>query len=328
MNRIVFFKPQENDPLFSSIPAKLYPEQRLALQKTGDHIHSAYAIRGIAVCRGAETAGRLVLYSGPDAKTLLIGNYECVEQDEAAAALLGAARQYAKEHAFEMLIGPMNGTSWENYRFCTDGGGSFFTEMTHQPYYLQQWKANGFTPLANYASAIDRALADENPAIQEKENEFRAAGIIFRPINTDHYESELEKLFVFCEKAFRKNFLYSPTGRDSFFAKYQAIKNRVVPEAVTLVEYRDEIAGFCFCLPDYLCANEKRLIVKTIARDPEPAFRGLGAVLGLMATRYAKTAGYCAIIHALMHIENHSVDLSERFSGNIFRRYEILSSTV
>ncbi len=325
------FPPRAGAPEMKGFAETLYSPQLLPLQQAGDVINTHYAAAGIAVVKDGETAGRLILYAGTginveEKKALVIGNYECIDDPEAAKKLLEVAEEMARMERYGVLLGPMNGTTWDTYRFCTNPeAGTFFSEMTHQPYYPQQWKDNGFSVLAEYASTIDRDMVWEKPAALEREKELISEGLVIRNIDLDHYEGELERMFTFCERAFRANFLYTPTTWEAFREKYVAVKKWIQPEAVFIAEKNGALAGFCFCLPDHLCATEKRLVLKTLARDKRSDLKGLGMVLGNCVTRFAKANGYAAVIHALMHMQNYSVSLSGQFSGQPFKHYELYS---
>ena len=334
MYSIRTFFPSNEAPEMEMTAKKIYPPQLLPFQQPGDRINTAFAAAGIAVEKNGEPVGRLVLYAATGIaaggeKTLVIGNYECIDDDEAAAMLLEAAAGFARMEKFRALIGPMNGTTWDTYRFCTsDQGDPFFSEMTHMPWYPAQWEKAGFVTLATYVSTIDRKLVCDGEEILRTEKYFSGNGIRIRNIDLDNYERELKKIFPFCEKAFAGNFLYTPAGWESFREKYLAIKNFILPEAVFISENSSgEITAIAFNFPDHRCTKEKRLVVKTLARDPGKEFRGLGEVLANRTQRFAKENGYDAAIHALMYSDNYSLKLSGQYNGEIFRQYRLYSKT-
>lgn len=323
------FLPSETDTCFTRIREILYPEAMRSLQKSGDSIDSAIAFTGLCVEKNGIPAGRLILYK-PELqiegkKVLAAGNYECIDDPEAARLLLDGAMTIAKQEDSDAVIGPMNGTTWSNYRFAVSPiNDPFFSEMIHLPYYAAQWEANGFQPLAGYISTIDRSKRFDPEGIQEEEARFLKAGIRFRNIRLENFEEELALIFPLCEKAFAGNFLFSPVSRETFSRKYLAIKPYIDPSMVFFAETpQKEIAGFAFNFPDHLCKTEKRMIVKTLVRNPRPEFAGLGNVLANLSQRFAAQNNYDAVIHALMHADNYSVTLSEKYHGELFRRYSL-----
>ncbi|HEU4719195.1 MAG TPA: hypothetical protein VFU15_15230 [Bacteroidia bacterium] len=327
------FFPSEDHPLFSSLPGKIYPASLFALQKAGDTINPEFAAAGIAVTNeNNETLGRLVLYANTGIryngkKTAIAGNYECVDDAGASLLLLESAAAFAKKEGFHILLGPANGTTWDTYRFCTgDLQELFFSEMVNLPYYPAQWKNAGFGVAAKYVSTIDHSLKCDGEEVLAIEKKFLGSGFRIRNIDIAQYENELELLFPFLERSFAGNFLYTPVSREIFLKKYTAVKPYLDPRSVFIAENPvGNPVAVAFCFPDHLNKKEKRLIVKTLARDPDPRYKGLGEVLGNLSQRFAKQNGYEAVIHALMYTENYSLKLSGNYAGKIFREYELYS---
>jgi hypothetical protein len=329
------FLPSQTHPLFAELPPVLYGENLLPLQRAGDTINMQYAAAGIAVLQDGKVKGRVVLYAATGIlmygkKTLVLGNYECVNDQQAASELLESAENFARMEGYEILLGPMNGTTWDTYRFCINPeAGTFFSEMIHQPYYPQQWEQAGFKCTAEYISTIDRTKSCDSEATLRAEKQFTTNGIRFRNIDLGIYEQELEALFPLCEKAFANNFLYTPVSWNTFRDKYLAVRPYIVPEMVFIAEREHgSLAGFAFNFPDFLCKTEKRMIIKTLARDPAPDLKGLGDVLGNYSQRFARDNGFDAIIHALIYSGNYSRDLSEQYNATVFKKYSLYSKEI
>ena len=64
----------------------------------------------------------------------------------------------------------------------------------------------------------------------------------------------------------------------------------------------------------------RTVILKTYAS----AQRGVGHLLADHFHRSARDAGFVDAIHALMHVDNISLNRSARHAGAIFRRYALL----
>jgi len=81
------------------------------------------------------------------------------------------------------------------------------------------------------------------------------------------------------------------------------------------------LVGFLFGMPNRLKgAAPKAVILKTYASR----VRGVGHVLADHFHRAARDAGFIDAIHALMHVDNVSLERSKRYSGEVFRRYALL----
>ncbi|MDQ3109432.1 MAG: hypothetical protein M3R17_06015 [Bacteroidota bacterium] len=335
MISIETFLPSQTHWLFAELPAALYAPDVFRLQRSSDTINMQYAATGIAALQDGKVVGRLVLYaetgiSIPGKNVVVMGNYECVKDEKISAELINAAENFARMEGYNFILGPMNGTTWDTYRFCTNPeAGTFFSEMIHQSYYPQQWEKAGFTQMADYISTIDKIISCDKKATLELEQKFIANDIRFRSIDLNQYEQELSSLFSLCEKAFAKNFLYTPISWEIFRDKYLAVRPYIVPEMVLIAERADgSPAGFAFNFPDHLCKTEKRMILKTLARDPANDLKGLGDVLGNLSQRYARDHKFNSIIHALIYSGNYSRDLSEQYSSSVFKHYALYSKEV
>src|SRR3546814_4262636 len=82
-----------------------------------DHYHA-----GIVVSQGDVCLATAVLYINPhiqykNTRVGVVGAYRAVEDKEAVACLFRAIEKLARAAGLDFLIGPMNGSTWEDYRF-------------------------------------------------------------------------------------------------------------------------------------------------------------------------------------------------------------------
>ncbi len=312
---------------FVDFPQRIYPvgSPKFAFpeQIPEKHLTAHYLVlsNGIAV-------GRASLYSNPDLSyqkhvTCTIGNYECQPDDTYAAVLLEKLITEAAIRGANYLIGPMNGSTWENYRFATSHDHPpFFTEPYHHLYYHGQFRQAGFGPLAEYFTNRDTSLTTDRPDIVQREKALRALGMTVRPINLNRYEEEISRIYEFNKLAFKTNFLFTPISQSAFCNKYASAVNFLNP-AFTLVAEDDlqNIIGFYFCFDDVLNTSQKSLIAKTLARHPAPKWHGLGHVMGNLVVRKAAELGYESMLHPFIFSQGTSTRLSESFSGKNYRNY-------
>jgi hypothetical protein len=271
---------------------------------------------------------RLALYNNPHLiynglKAAAIGNFESAEDTRPAKALFEEAFKDAKSLGAGYILGPMNGSTWDEYRFRSNfEKPPFLLEPTHLEYYNQLFLKAGFEPVAKYFSSLNKAISHSRPEVLHKEQSFRESGITFRNINMAHYERELDKLYPFLSKAFSTNFLYTPISKENFNAKYLAATKLIDPDFIILAEDQQEnLKGFIFAYQDHFCQQEKRIVVKTLARDNDKSLSGLGNVLGDLIFRKAAEKGFQSSIHAFMIENGTSTGLSGNYSGEPFKHY-------
>jgi predicted GNAT family acetyltransferase len=250
-------------------------------------------------------------YGGYDCGTL--GNYESINNQEISKMLLDHAILQAKVHGINFLIGPMNGSTWDDYRFCDEGNQTNFLFEPHNPkYYENHFTTVGFHPISEYVTNIDKNMNYDSETIQMREKYLEEIGVTIRPINMNEYENELKKIFQFSLTVFKKNFLFTPISWNEFRKKFFNMKNVTDPDHVLLAEYKDQIVGYVFNIKDNLNKNLNSLIIKKLAVNQNLQFRGLGQILVKKSAEIAKQKNYKAVVHALMNTKNQVVNLSTK----------------
>ena len=249
----------------------------------------------------------------------LIGHYAA--RDAAAAGLLleRACRELA-DRGCGVAVGPMDGSTWRRYRLVTERGGEppFFLEPDNPDDWLDHFLALGFQPIAHYISAVNCDLNRDDPRVNHIAERALAQGIRIRPLDPRHLEDDLRRIYALSAVSFRSNFLYTPIPETDFLTQYRALLPALRPELVLIAEAADQPVGFLFAVPD-LKQTERghpidTVIVKTLAVLPERAHAGLGSLLLAVCQRTARELGYVRAIHALMHEQNASRNLSRHYA--------------
>lgn len=277
--------------------------------------------------------GRLAIFSNNllrynNELTWTLGLYECIDREEVAYALFSTATALAQRSKVSYLIGPMNGSTWNNYRISSDNSNLFFTDECNKDYYVKQFRENGFEEVGCYYSSIDRNINIDldTKAIEEKLNK---QGLKIRNIDLTDYEAELEKLYEITMNAFENNMFFTPIDKEAFIRKYLPIKDLLTSEFVFIAEDRQKkVVGYAICIHDYYNSNEKSLIVKTMARKQVKEWSGLGQLLSKQIVLAAKANDYVSIIHAFIYSENRSLALSKLNSGEVFKKYFLYAKSV
>jgi len=96
------------------------------------------------------------------------------------------------------------------------------------------------------------------------------------------------------------------------------------PAYTVIAKVGEEVAGFVFAYQDMHNQKEKSLVIKTLARDIDKPYGGLGTVLTAIIMRNAIRDGFNHCIHALMIDHNASTSISANYHGQIMSRYELL----
>lgn len=251
-------------------------------------------------------------------KTAAVGGFQC-ESPAAGAALLARAAEMLRSEGFAALLGPMDGDTWHTYRLITETDGSppFLLEPVSGPHDKSAFEAAGFAPVSNYVSTRARLDDAIGPAAPVHLDGVTVAAWDGR--NTDAF---IGKLFDMSTRSFGARAFFKPIDKADFLKLYEPILPLLDPRLVLFArEEGGGLVGFLFGLANRLEGEQARtVILKTYASDRH----GVGHLLADTFHRVARDLGFLDVIHALMHVDNLSLDRSRQHAARIFRRYALM----
>jgi hypothetical protein len=273
--------------------------------------------------------GHLSVYENPFLKhnqepVLLIGDIECTDNKHAFDLLIGKAEEVAVSKNIPYVITAMNGSTWNDYRLpVTAASVPFITDLSQPTYYYEFLLQNGYTCLHKYFSAISDITTEIKPSDKEAEY-LHSQHVKLRSLDIEHFEAELQKIYKLSSAAFVDNPFSSPIDEAGFINKYLPLKPFIDPELVLLAEQNEELVAFVFPLPNIVSKTGKQIVLKTMAKNPSCAIKGLIDIMIKELHRQAFSSGYREIIHAFIYEDNKSLQISKRYNGRIIREYALL----
>ncbi len=262
-----------------------------------------------------------------------IGHYASMA-DDASAALLEEAVRQLRENGCTLAVAPMDGNTWRRYRFVTDFSAQehaeppFFLEPANPPEWPTQFEQAGFTSLAEYYSALNSHLDRPDDRVAPIAARVQANGISIRAARRSELPLELKRIYALTCVAFTRNFLYTELPEAAFLAQYVPVLQHIRPELILLAEQGSALVGYLFAIPDFAQAARvstiDTFVIKTVAILPESRLRGLGGLLVSRAHLAGRELGFKRAIHALMHEDNVSRHISNRYATTM-RRYTLYS---
>lgn len=275
----------------------------------------------VVVRRNGKIITGLCVYSNPYIKhngnsTVLIGNIKCEDNAEVFAMLINETVLIAQKLGAKCIIGPIDGSTWDAYRFSIrEAEGVFSGDIVHDLYYNHLMLSNGFSTLHNYYSSVSKIQ-------QRYTEEPLQIGVTIRNINSCKFEDELRALYPMCVSAFADNELFSPIDEAGFVKKYSAYEKYLDADFVKVAEDDMGIVALFFCY-EGLYRRMPALIIKTIARHPERRYKGLVEMMAKKVLNKAYTEGITYVVHAFMHEENRSLKLSAEYGGKKINEYAV-----
>jgi GNAT superfamily N-acetyltransferase len=255
-----------------------------------------------------------------------IGHFAARDSASAQQLLAHACRELA-DRGSTLAVAPMDGSTWRHYRLVTWRGEAppFFLEPNHPDWWVRDFEAAGFRPIARFVSTATDDLTRRHPLMDPAAERLDAAGVRIRPLDPVRLEEDLRQIYQVSTVSFRDHLLYAPLTEGEFLALYRPHAALVDPELVLLAEQEDRAVGFVFGLPDLLQARRgvpmDTVVVKTLAILPERQLAGLGHVLLSRLHAVAREHGFTRAIHALMLAGGPSVRVSAKYTRTLVRGY-------
>lgn len=190
------------------------------------------------------------------------GFFESTGEAEAAAAVLAAFEAWAIAEGAEAAFGPIDLSTYFDYRLLTGVDGESIEEMIPfpgEPYnplsYGTAFERAGWEPAARYETRV--TSHDERRVYAQRHLGLRsdlvAAGYRFLPMTPAEWMARLEQLHPLADAAFRSNFAYTPLSLELFAVacgEPYIRKTSPVSSMLTLGP-DDDVAGVLLVYPHY-----------------------------------------------------------------------------
>ena len=210
--------------------------------------------------RGGEIVGRIAAIEDRNynafrkAKTAYFGLFECVNDREVAAALVGAARTWARSRGLDALLGPMNLSTNCEVGLLVEGFDSDpYIQMSYNPrYYGELLEACGLKK-AKDLFAWERTARTPPPdrylRIADKVREH--AGVTLRGVNLRHFDSELARIKEVYNAAWEPSWGFVSMTDAEFDKLARDLRPCIAPDLALIVESEGEPIAFSLTVPDY-----------------------------------------------------------------------------
>lgn len=209
--------------------------------------------------RGGEIVGRVAAVEDRnhnafhDVKYAYFGLYESINDPQVAAALIGAARDWARWRGLDTLVGPMNlSTNYEVGLLVEGFDSDPYVMMPYNPrYYADLFEACGLAKVKDLY-AWERSAATPPPErftrIADKIREH--TGITVRSIEMREFDAEVARIKEVYNTAWEKNWGFVPMTDAEFDHLVANLRKLIAPKLVLIAEDQGEPIAFSLALPD------------------------------------------------------------------------------
>ena len=260
----------------------------------------------------------------------LLGLYAAADDTPHALTtpMLRAAMAWLASQGCEVALGPVNGSTWYDYRFALQQGRPFLADVGQPDAWPVQWRAAGFSEAERYVTyAFDRDRFSETSTSAYGRRQ-ATRGVVIESVSANNFDEVLPEIHALCLESFVDNPLFQPIGFDEFLGLYAAARQIVDPRYTLIARGRNgRLLGFALAFLNLLDANAESLVIKTVATRRAASATGIGAWLTHQVHRRAADEGMQRIYHALMHERNPSTRvLADR--ATLHRRYLLMGQSL
>jgi len=193
-------------------------------------------------------------------KVGFFGFFECLDDAEAAEALLSTAADWLREHGMDTIRGPMNFSTNEECALLIDGfDASPVIMMTYNPRYYIGFMDN--FGLSKGRDLFAYQLTDDQVPPEDLQRSLerirKRAGIEIRKIDMKQFSDEIQRVKEVYNSAWSKNWGFVPMTDEEINHMAGQLKQIIDPDLVFFAEIDGRPIGFSMALPDMNQALKK-----------------------------------------------------------------------
>jgi GNAT superfamily N-acetyltransferase len=264
-----------------------------------------------------------------------IGWYECTEDLDMHNEIMDQAIEWFEAKGCKSIVGPVNGTTWGNYRFNLACEYPLFPGEPYQPlYYVDFWEQSGFESDIYYKTEVPPKDIIQESNLAQVQELLGKYGIIVEHFPKVIGEKLENQLYTFYDECFQKNPLYSLIHKKTYLELSRKAESILEADHSFLLKDGKglPIAVFISFIDVYHLAKvpvtehqRKKLIIKTIATHPNYQNKQIGTIMVNLIHNLAYQNGYEEVIHAMMHVGNVTSKVgSKKFQTKVLRTYALM----
>lgn len=286
-------------------------------------------------------SGRAGVYKHKDQDYACAGWYECCNKLRISKSLLYWVKKWAINIGVREVIGPINGSTWNNYRFNLTANHPVHVSEPFQPlYYIDQWEDMGFEKAEIYRSNHSAFPQLELKSVEEVTKILAENDLKLQRLTNSLLQQLGERMYDFLAMTFASNMHYTPVSFPEYQYLFSGMDVALDEDHSFIITTReDDPIALVSCLNDLLrrsyeemsesntLYSGRKLLIKTIATHPDWQNRQLGTLAMNAVLSEAKKNGLDNALHILMYEDNISAKAGEKkFQTNPGMEYALFKS--
>jgi|GEM_PF-3795274 len=258
-----------------------------------------------------------------------LGFWGCLEFDikhpQVRFLLLKHANNWLKQQKVKRSVGPINFSTWFNYRYKTKvTTHSFDWEPTTPNHYYQTLDKEGYEIDKSFISALYKSFYPLHEYTKKHYQKTLESGYTFSHVDSSD-EKNIDEIFSLTLHSFKQSYLYENISEGQFKGIFlNFIKNQNAEYIFTIHSPEDKKVGIVYAFSD-----QDFLVVKTIAISPEFQKLNLGNALLHHCFSAAKKDGLSKLVAAMVREGNNSLKFLEHLDQLIDKNeYHLLGKNL
>jgi len=240
---------------------ELFIAQRDMLTPGKHPFHEHSKVQLFLAYEGKEIIGRIAAIRNNNHNALhnstdgFFGFFECINDQETANLLLGAAEKWLTDQNLNTIIGPVNFSTNETCALLVEGfEGSPMVMMPYNPpYYLQLLENRGFTKRVDLRAYYYKVGAYDDRSVKllnVLQERLKRNSVTVRKIDMKNFKAEAHGLKEVYNKAWDSNTGFVPMTDHEFDHMAKDLKLILDPDFCLVAEQNGELIGFALAIPD------------------------------------------------------------------------------
>lgn len=303
----------ENDKKeFDSILFHLYNDEDYIKQ------HNTVFLNTLTTCfvalNNQQIESRIALYRTTTDDTYYFGHFEALSKESGITILQHALKYCQQNFKQGSLIGPINGHTWNPYRFTLNNSTYYFkNDLCNPLYYNDIMSYCGLFISEQYETHLQSQFDTEHHSLNTT--------FTITYFNENELKDRCQEIYDITMSAFKSSPFFIAIPYEIFEHQFKKQISQIdLNLSPFLTDTNHQICAFSSC---YKSTDGKGLVVKTIARKAGRQYAGMGRNISEHIVLKAQEFHFETIIHAFMHQDNHSKSLSERFHGKTLKTYAL-----
>ena len=288
-------------------------------------------IQNWAYIKGKNNNNSAVLIINPDIKERNAAFFGFINFDndlEESTNLFKKIENVAKKYSCSKLVGPINYSTWFDYRWMTFGfkNTKIQPEPTNPEYMPALAKKNGYSEFLNYLSTSTIANDSKINKYKEKYEKLLSDEYDFRRYKGFKIAAVLKYIYEISSDAFTQNPLFSPISYKMFKKFYisKVSKSKKIQPIVDICYKDKEPVGFLYTYKNPY--DTDMYVWKTIAIKRKYQKNNIGSAFRYIAHKSALDSNCSKVIYHLTYEKN----VVRKFlnEGNIIKKYSLFSKDI